>query len=616
MAQPYIKLVVAYSSNRVIGRDNDLPWRLPSDLAHFKRSTMGQPILMGRKTWESLGRPLPGRPNFVISRDRTYVAEGARVFTSLADALAACGDEPSVCVIGGAQIFKEALPLADEIIATEIHADVEGDVFFPPLPHQEWQEKERQPQPEENGFRYDFVVYCRRNGGTTNEHEASDTHGGDSASPELSHLWMPFTANRQFKQKPRLLSGAQGMYYTDVRGRRILDGTAGLWCVNAGHGRPEIVEAIARQAAQMDYAPGFQMGHPQAFEAASAVARIMPPQLDRIFFTNSGSESVDTALKIALAYHRSRGEGQRTRFIGRERGYHGVGFGGISVGGITANRKVYSGALLPAVDHLPHTHDLRHNAFSRGRPQWGAHLADELERLIALHDPSTIAAVIVEPLAGSAGVLVPPEGYLEKLRDITARHGILLIFDEVITGFGRLGAATASAHFGIAPDLLTLAKGLSNAAVPCGAVAVHRDVHDTIVGQAAEGIELFHGYTYSGHPLAAAAIRATLDIYERECLFERAAKLSPYFEQAAHGLRGARHVVDVRNLGLVAGVELQSREGAPGARAAEAFQACYDQGVLLRYTGDTLALSPPLIIEESQIDRLFGTLKAVLDTAA
>ena len=630
MAQPYIKLVVAYSTNRVIGRDNDLPWRLPGDLAHFKRSTMGQPIVMGRKTWESLGRPLPGRPNLVISRDPAYAAEGARTFTSLAQALAACEGEATACVIGGAQIFKEALPLADEIIATEIHATVDGDVFFPVLPAHEWQEKERRPQPEENGYRYDFVVYRRHDGSATHpsddasaqaaagaaSNEAAPLAGNGTASPELAHLWMPFTANRQFKQKPRLLSSAQGMYYHDMDGRRILDGTAGLWCVNAGHGRSEIVQAISRQAAQLDYAPGFQMGHPQAFEAATAVARIMPPQLDRIFFTNSGSESVDTALKVALAYHRSRGEGQRTRFIGRERGYHGVGFGGISVGGITANRKAYSGALLPAVDHLPHTHNLQHNAFSRGLPEWGAHLADELERLVALHDPSTIAAVIVEPLAGSAGVLLPPKGYLEKLRAITARHGILLIFDEVITGFGRLGSATASEYFGITPDLLTLAKGLSNAAVPCGAVAVHRDVHDSIVGQAAQGIELFHGYTYSGHPLAAAAIRATLDIYEHEQLFERAAKLSPYFEQAAHGLRGARHVADVRNLGLVAGIELQGREEAPGARAAEAFQACYEQGVLLRYTGDTLALSPPLVIEESQIDQLFATLKAVLDTIA
>lgn len=594
MAQPHIKLVVAYSENRVIGRDNDLPWRLPSDLAHFKRTTMGQPIIMGRKTWESLGRPLPGRPNLVISRNTDYVAQGASVFASFADALAACEDQPSVCVIGGAQIFSDALPLADEVVATEIHAQVEGDVFFPLLPGDEWDEQERQPQPEENGYQYDFVVYGR--------------------SRNLAHLWMPFTANRQFKQAPRLINRAQGMFYSDTHGRQILDGTSGLWCVNAGHGRPEIVQAIARQAEQLDYAPGFQMGHPAAFEAASAVARLMPAQMDRIFFTNSGSESVDTALKIALAYHRSRGEGQRTRFIGRERGYHGVGFGGISVGGITANRKAYSGALLPAVDHLPHTHDLQHNAFSRGQPAWGAHLADELQRLIALHDASTIAAVIVEPLAGSAGVLVPPQGYLEKLRDITSQHGILLIFDEVITGFGRLGAATASEHFGITPDLITLAKGISNAAVPCGAVAVQRRLYDSIVDQAADGIELFHGYTYSGHPLAAAAVQATLGIYEREQLFSRAARMAPYFEAAAHRLQGLRHVVDIRNLGLVAGIELQGRKGEPGARGAEAFQACYEQGVLLRYTGDTLAISPPLIIEQGQIDQIFSTLAAALDT--
>lgn len=606
MAQPCITLVVAYSSNRVIGRDNDLPWRLPADLAHFKRTTMGKPIVMGRKTWESLGRPLPGRPNFVISRNPDYVAEGARVFTSLSAALGACEGEATVCVIGGAQIFEDALPLADEIVATEIHADIDGDVFFPALTEQQWYEHERQTQPEQNGYQYDFVVYRRRPG----------QGDSDPIQPDLSHLWMPFTANRQFKQSPRLLSRAQGMYYTDTHGRKILDGTAGLWCVNAGHSRPEIVEAIARQAEQLDYAPGFQMGHPVAFEAATAVARIMPPQLDRVFFTNSGSESVDTALKIALAYHRSQGQGQRTRFIGRERGYHGVGFGGISVGGITANRKAYSGALLPAVDHLPHTHSLPHNAFSRGQPQWGAHLADELERLVALHDPSTIAAAIVEPLAGSAGVLVPPVGYLEKLRAITERHGILLIFDEVITGFGRLGAATASELFGVTPDLLTLAKGMSNAAVPCGAVAVHRQIYDSITAQAPDGIELFHGYTYSGHPLAAAAVRATLDIYQHEHLFERAASLTPYFEAAAHSLKDAPHVLDIRNLGLVAGIELRSRDNAPGARAAEVFQACYDQGVLLRYTGDTLAVSPPLIIEKAQIDQLFGTLAAALRTVA
>jgi len=600
MAQPYIKLVVAYSSNRVIGRDNDLPWRLPKDLAHFKRATMGQPIVMGRKTWESLGRPLPGRPNLVISRDSNYSAEGAQVFTSLADALNACKESESVCVIGGAQIFAEALPLANEIIATEIRAEVDGDVHFPPLPAGAWHEHERQPQPEENGYRYDFVSYRRT----------------PLAQPDLSQLWMPFTANRQFKQNPRLLASAKGMYYTDVHGREILDGMAGLWCVNAGHGRTEITEAITRQAAQLDYAPGFQMGHPEAFEAATALSRIMPAQMDRIFFTNSGSESVDTALKIALAYHRSRGEGQRTRFIGRERGYHGVGFGGISVGGITANRKAYSGALLPSVDHLPHTHNLEHNAYSRGQPQWGAHLADELDRLIALHDPSTIAAVIVEPMAGSAGVLIPPSGYLEKLRAITEKHGILLIFDEVITAFGRLSAATASERFGVTPDLLTLAKGISNAAVPCGAVAVQRQIYDSIVEHSVDSIELFHGYTYSGHPLAAAAIRATLDIYEREQLFERAAGLESYFEEAAHALNGAPHVIDIRNFGLVAGIELQAREDAVGTRAAEVFQACYDRGVLLRYTGDTLAVSPSLIINENQIDQIFDTLANALKTVA
>ena len=430
--------------------------------------------------------------------------------------------------------------------------------------------------------------------------------------PDLSHLWMPFTANKQFKSQPRLLAGAKGMYYTSVDGREILDGTAGLWCVNAGHGRKEIVQAIARQAEQLDYAPGFQLGHPDAFDAASAVAGLMPEGMDRIFFTNSGSESVDTALKIALAYHRARGEGQRTRLIGRERGYHGVGFGGISVGGISPNRKVFSGALLPSVDHLPHTHNLEKNAHSRGQPEWGAHLADELEQLVALHDASTIAAVIVEPLAGSTGVLVPPKGYLEKLREITSRHGILLIFDEVITAYGRLGAATASEFFGVTPDLITMAKGVSNAAVPAGAVAVRREVHDTVVNAAAAGIEFFHGYTYSGHPLAAAAILSTLDIYRRDNLFARAKSLAPAFENAAHGLKEAPHVIDVRNLGLVAGIELKPRAGAPGARAAEVFQKCFERGVLVRYTGDILAISPPLIVEEDQIGHIFTTIAQVL----
>ncbi|MCX5539583.1 aspartate aminotransferase family protein [Paraburkholderia sp. CNPSo 3076] len=432
---------------------------------------------------------------------------------------------------------------------------------------------------------------------------------------DLSSFWMPFTANRQFKAAPRLLESAKGMYYRTTDGREVLDGSAGLWCVNAGHAREEIVAAIAQQAATLDFAPTFQMGHPLAFEAAQKIAEIMPAGLDRVFFTNSGSESVDTALKIALAYHRARGEGQRTKLIGRERGYHGVGFGGISVGGIGPNRKAFSGQLLPAVDHLPHTHDLEHNAFSKGQPAWGAHLADDLERIVALHDASTIAAVIVEPVAGSTGVLIPPQGYLQRLREICTKHGILLIFDEVITGFGRLGKATASEYFGVTPDIITMAKAINNAAVPMGGVAASRTVHDTIVNSGAQGaIELFHGYTYSAHPLAAAAAIATQDLYRREGLFERAGALAPKFEAAAHALRGEKHVKDVRNLGLVAGVELDSRDSAPGARAYEVFVKCFEAGVLIRFTGDILAFSPPLIVTEEEIARLFGTVRDVLAT--
>ena len=434
---------------------------------------------------------------------------------------------------------------------------------------------------------------------------------------DLSSFWMPFTANRQFKAAPRLLESAKGMYYRTTDGREVLDGSAGLWCVNAGHAREEIVAAIAQQAATLDFAPTFQMGHPLAFEAAQRIAEIMPAGLDRVFFTNSGSESVDTALKIALAYHRARGEGQRTKLIGRERGYHGVGFGGISVGGIAPNRKAFSGQLLPAVDHLPHTHNLEHNAFSKGQPAWGAHLAEDLERIVALHDASTIAAVIVEPVAGSTGVLVPPQGYLQRLREICTKHGILLIFDEVITGFGRLGKATASEYFGVTPDIITMAKAINNAAVPMGGVAASRTVHDTIVNSGAQGaIELFHGYTYSAHPLAAAAAIATQDLYRREGLFERAHSLAPKFEAAAHALRGEKHVKDVRNLGLVAGVELDSRDGAPGARAYEVFVKCFEAGVLIRFTGDILAFSPPLIVTEEEIARLFGTVRDVLATVA
>ncbi|CAG9178141.1 Beta-alanine--pyruvate aminotransferase [Cupriavidus laharis] len=431
--------------------------------------------------------------------------------------------------------------------------------------------------------------------------------------PDLDALWMPFTANRQYKAAPRLLASASGMYYTTHDGRQILDGCAGLWCVAAGHCRKEIAEAVARQAATLDYAPPFQMGHPLSFEAATKVAAIMPQGLDRIFFTNSGSESVDTALKIALAYHRARGEGQRTRFIGRERGYHGVGFGGMAVGGIGPNRKAFSANLMPGTDHLPATLNIAEAAFSKGQPQWGAHLADELERIVALHDPSTIAAVIVEPLAGSAGVLVPPVGYLDKLRAITSKHGILLIFDEVITAFGRLGTATAAERFKVTPDLITMAKAINNAAVPMGAVAVRREVHDTVINAAAPGaIELAHGYTYSGHPLAAAAAVATLDLYQRENLFGRAAELSPVFEAAVHSVREAPHVKDIRNLGMVAGIELEPRPGQPGARAYEAFLKCLERGVLVRYTGDILAFSPPLIISEAQIAELFDTVKQAL----
>src|SRR6201997_2695165 len=393
---------------------------------------------------------------------------------------------------------------------------------------------------------------------------------------DLSSFWMPFTANRQFKDAPRLLESAKGMYYRTTDGREVLDGCAGLWCVNAGHGRDEIVAAITEQLSTLDFAPTFQMGHPLAFEAATKVAELMPDGLDRIFFTNSGSESVDTALKIALAYHRARGEGQRTRLIGRERGYHGVGFGGISVGGIAPNRKTFSGALLPSVDHLPHTHNLEHNAFSKGQPAWGAHLAEELERIVALHDASTIAAVIVEPVAGSTGVLVPPKGYLQRLREICDRHGILLIFDEVITGFGRLGTPFAANYFGVRPDMITLAKGLTNGCVPMGGVLVSKAVYEAFM-QGPDGIELFHGYTYSAHPAACAAGLATLGLYEREGLLTRAASLGKYWEDAAHALRGLPHVIDVRNYGLILGLELEPIAGKVGTRGYEVFTRCFER---------------------------------------
>ncbi|SNS35764.1 beta-alanine--pyruvate transaminase [Noviherbaspirillum humi] len=430
----------------------------------------------------------------------------------------------------------------------------------------------------------------------------------------LEHFWMPFTANRQFKSRPRMLVGAQGMHYITDDGRRILDGTAGLWCVNAGHGHPKIVQAIQQQAAALDYGPLFQMGHPRAFEAASALVSIAPEGLNRVFFCNDGSEAVDSALKIALAYHRARGDGLRTRLIGRERAYHGVGFGGIAVGGIAGNRKHF-GPTLAGVDHLRHPLDIARNAFSRGLPEHGAEIADELEqRLLALHDPSTVAAVIVEPLQGSTGVILPPKGYLQKLRAICDRHGILLIFDEVITGFGRLGTAFAADYFGVVPDMIVCAKGLTNAAVPMGAVIVRQDIHDAFMAAAPENtIEFFHGYTYSGHPLAAAAAVAAIGVYREEGLFDRAAAMAPYFEDAAHSLKGLPWVKDVRNLGLVCGIELESVPGKPTARAVDVFLKCFwDKNVLIRTTGDIIALSPPLIIDKPQIDELFGAIGDVL----
>jgi len=426
---------------------------------------------------------------------------------------------------------------------------------------------------------------------------------------------MLFINNRQFKRSPRMLVAAKDMHYRAADGREILDATSGLWCVNAGHGRPKIVEAVQRQVAALDFAPTFQLGHPLPFELAARLTTFMDGHFDHVFFTNSGSESVDTALKIALAYHRARGQGTRTRLIGRERGYHGVGFGGISVGGIVKNR-MFFGSLLNGVDHLPHTHNLEQNAFTRGQPAWGAQLAGELERLVQLHDASTIAAVIVEPVAGSTGVLVPPKGYLERLRQICDRHGILLIFDEVITGYGRLGKPFATDYFGVKPDLITTAKGLTNGTIPMGAVFARKGIYEAFMDAPEGSIELFHGYTYSGHPVAAAAALATLDVYKEEGLLERAAGLSQYWEDSIHGLKGARYVIDLRNLGLVAGIELEPRPGAAGARAFEAFTKAFDKGVLIRVTGDIIALSPPLIVEKPQIDQMVDTVRTVLKEVA
>jgi beta-alanine--pyruvate transaminase len=423
--------------------------------------------------------------------------------------------------------------------------------------------------------------------------------------------WMPFTANRQFKKNPRLLAKSSGMHYWDDKGRQILDGVAGLWCVNAGHARPKIVQAIQAQAEELDFAPPFQMAHPKAFELARRVADIAPAGMGKVFFTNSGSEAVETALKMALAYHRVRGEGSRTRLIGRERGYHGVNFGGISVGGMVANRKMF-GSLLGGVDHIRHTHDAARNSFSVGQPEHGAELADDLERLVALHDASTIAAVIVEPVAGSTGVLLPPKGYLQRLRQICDRHGILLIFDEVITGFGRTGNAFAAQTFGVTPDLMTVAKGLTNGSVPMGGVIARDSIYDAFMQGPEHLIEFFHGYTYSSHPLACAAGLATLDTYADEGLLTRAAELQGYFGEAVHSLKGEPNVIDIRNIGLVGGIELAPLAGEPTKRATNIFLDLYDKGLLIRTTGDTVALSPPLIIERTQIDQIVDMLRSAI----
>ncbi len=433
------------------------------------------------------------------------------------------------------------------------------------------------------------------------------------APNDLSAFWMPFTANRQFKKSPRMFVAAKDMHYTTSDGRQVLDGTAGLWCVNAGHARPKIVEAIAKQAAELDYAPAFQMGHPKAFELANRLVDLAPEGLDHVLFTNSGSESVETALKVALAYHRVKGEGSRFRLIGRERGYHGVNFGGISVGGIVPNRKMF-GTLLTGVDHLPHTHNLAKNAFSRGEPEHGADLADELERIVGLHDASTIAAVIVEPVAGSTGVLIPPPGYLKRLREITKKHGILLIFDEVITGYGRLGTPFGADYFGVTPDIMVTAKGLTNGVIPMGAVFVSKDIHDAFMTGPEHVIEFFHGYTYSGNPIASAAGLATLETYKEEGLLTRGADLAKVWEDGLHSLKGLPHVIDIRNIGLVGAIELQPIDGQPTKRAFSAFLKAYEQGLLIRTTGDIIALSPPLIISESQIDQIISTLSGILKT--
>ena len=431
----------------------------------------------------------------------------------------------------------------------------------------------------------------------------------------LDNYWLPFTPNKKFKANPRLLTSAKGMFYKSDDGREVLDGIAGLWCTNAGHCHPKIVAAVQNQAAELDYATAFNMSHPKAFELAEKVSSLTPKGLDRIFYGNSGSEAVETAMKVALAYHASKGDGQKTKFVGREKGYHGVNFGGVSVGGLTPNRKSF-GPLLPGIDHMPHTWDTEHMAFSKGQPEWGLHLADELEKILILQDPSTVAAVIIEPVTGSGGVIVPPVGYLERIREICTKHNVLLIFDEVITGFGRLGCCFAANRFDVRPDMITMAKGLTSAMIPMSAVAFDNSIYDQLMEGPEAMIELFHGYTYSGHPVACAAAIAALDVYEEEGLFERAKEMEPHFQEAIHSLKGLNQVIDIRNIGLMGAIHFGS-DGLPATEfAAKVFQHCYDNNVLVRYSGEFLVLSPSLIVEKEHLDTIADALKAAITSVS
>ena len=431
----------------------------------------------------------------------------------------------------------------------------------------------------------------------------------------LDNYWLPFTPNKKFKANPRLLTSAKGMFYKSDDGREVLDGIAGLWCTNAGHCHPKIVAAVQNQAAELDYATAFNMSHPKAFELAEKVSSLTPKGLDRIFYGNSGSEAVETAMKVALAYHASKGDGQKTKFVGREKGYHGVNFGGVSVGGLTPNRKSF-GPLLPGIDHMPHTWDTEHMAFSKGQPEWGLHLADELEKILILQDPSTVAAVIIEPVTGSGGVIVPPVGYLERIREICTKHNVLLIFDEVITGFGRLGCCFAANRFDVRPDMITMAKGLTSAMIPMSAVAFDNSIYDQLMEGPEAMIELFHGYTYSGHPVACAAGIAALDVYEEEGLFDRAKEMEPHFQEAIHSLKGLNQVIDIRNIGLMGAIHFGS-DGLPATEfAAKVFQHCYDNNVLVRYSGEFLGVSPSLIVEKEHLDTIADALKAAITSVS